>query len=69
LDLARLIIKQAKQLLQSEGWLVIEHGESQGESVRALFSDAGFSSVRTIIDEDISDTTGSSVITVGCKRI
>ncbi|AXG48516.1 HemK family protein methyltransferase [Photorhabdus laumondii subsp. laumondii] len=69
LDLARLIIKQAKQLLQSEGWLVIEHGESQGESVRALFSDVGFSSVRTIIDEDISDTTGSSVITVGCKRI
>ncbi|WP_350305093.1 HemK/PrmC family methyltransferase [Photorhabdus viridis] len=69
LDLTRLIIKQAKQLLQSNGWLVIEHGESQEESVRTLFSDAGFSLVRTIIDKDISDTTGSSVITVGCQLI
>ncbi|EQC00974.1 peptide chain release factor N(5)-glutamine methyltransferase [Photorhabdus temperata] len=69
LDLTRLIIKQAKQLLQSNGWLVIEHGENQQESVRTLFSDAGFSLVRTIIDENISDTTGSSVITVGCQLI
>ncbi|KOY64004.1 HemK/PrmC family methyltransferase [Photorhabdus heterorhabditis] len=69
LDLTRLIIKQANQLLQSNGWLVIEHGESQEEMVRALFSDAGFYLIRTIIDEDISDTTGSSVITVGCKLI
>ncbi|WP_036771041.1 HemK/PrmC family methyltransferase [Photorhabdus australis] len=69
LDLTRLIIKQACQLLQLNGWLVIEHGESQGERVRTLFSDAGFSLIRTIIDEDISDKTGSSVITVGCKLI
>lgn len=69
LDLTRLIIKQACQLLQLNGWLVIEHGESQGERVRTLFSNAGFSLIRTIIDEDISDKTGSSVITVGCKLI
>ncbi|MDC9592609.1 HemK/PrmC family methyltransferase [Xenorhabdus sp. IM139775] len=65
LDLIRSIIIQSKQSLKASGWLVIEHQENQQNAVGNLFLKEGFSQVRTIIDNDSSDTTGLSVITIG----
>ena len=33
--------------LQAEGWLLLEHGQAQGEAVRALLARAGFASVQS----------------------
>jgi len=65
LDLTRQIIALAVDLLTPKGWLVIEHGENQAQLVRQLFEQEGLAEVRTIIDHAASDTTGSSVMTVG----
>jgi release factor glutamine methyltransferase len=32
------------------GWLVVEHGDTQGEAVRRLFEQAGLTGVRTTAD-------------------
>ncbi|WP_346827952.1 peptide chain release factor N(5)-glutamine methyltransferase [Serratia inhibens] len=45
-DLAA-IVQQAPHYLQPQGWLLLEHGWQQGESVRALLQAAGFISVAT----------------------
>ncbi|CDG19023.1 N5-glutamine methyltransferase family protein [Xenorhabdus doucetiae] len=68
LDLIRLIIIQSKQSLKANGWLVIEHQENQQDVIRNLFLKEGFSQVRTIIDNNFSDTTGLSVITIGINN-
>lgn len=44
------IISEARQHLQAEGWLLVEHGWTQGEAVRELFSAAGYSLVETCRD-------------------
>ncbi len=44
------IITQSRQHLVSGGWLLLEHGWSQGEAVRALFLQAGFERVETCRD-------------------
>ncbi|MDE1497364.1 hypothetical protein KKJ25_21325 [Xenorhabdus bovienii] len=67
LDLIRTIVTQSKKYLKKNGWLVIEHHENQQNNIRSLFLKEGFSQVRTIMDENFSDTTGLSVITVGNK--
>ncbi len=41
------IIEGALQHLKPRGWLVLEHGDTQGEPVRRLLSLAGFESVST----------------------
>ncbi|HIC7644790.1 TPA: peptide chain release factor N(5)-glutamine methyltransferase [Serratia liquefaciens] len=41
------IVQQAPYHLQSQGWLLLEHGWQQGESVRALLQAAGFISIDT----------------------
>ncbi|CAI1648483.1 Release factor glutamine methyltransferase [Serratia liquefaciens] len=41
------IVQQAPHHLQSQGWLLLEHGWQQGESVRALLQAAGFISIDT----------------------
>lgn len=43
----RIIIDQAPMWLHNTGWLLIEHGYHQGESVRNLFAQAGFSAIHT----------------------
>jgi release factor glutamine methyltransferase len=43
----RTIILQAPRHLAPGGWLLLEHGYDQAESVRALLSAAGFSSVES----------------------
>jgi release factor glutamine methyltransferase len=45
-DLARLVRGAAAQL-QPGGWLLLEHGCSQGAAVRALLQDAGFGEIAT----------------------
>lgn len=44
------IITQSRQQLVSGGWLLLEHGWTQGEAVRALFQQAGFDQVETCRD-------------------
>lgn len=44
------IISEARQHLLAEGWLLVEHGWTQGEAVRELFSAAGYSLVETCRD-------------------
>lgn len=44
------IITQSRQYLVSGGWLLLEHGWTQGEAVRALFLQAGFERVETCRD-------------------
>lgn len=44
------IIKQASKYLISNGWLLIEHGSTQGAKVRELFTIAGFINITTSYD-------------------
>lgn len=60
LDAIRDIIARAPERLAGEGWLVLEHGADQGESVRALMREAGFESVTTE-----RDLTGHERVTYG----
>lgn len=48
-DLARLVAG-APQHLHAGGWLLLEHGASQGEQVRSLLAKAGFGNVATRLD-------------------
>lgn len=48
-DLSHIII-QSRQHLVSGGWLLLEHGWTQGEAVRALFQQAGYQQVETCRD-------------------
>jgi len=50
LDAIRLITHQAKEHLVDGGWLLVEHGYDQGESVRELFHDSGYKDVETYHD-------------------
>jgi release factor glutamine methyltransferase len=65
LDLTRQIIALAVDLLLPQGWLVIEHGEGQAQAMRQLFERHKLTEVQTVIDHSASDSTGSSVMTVG----
>ena len=59
-DIEAIIAGAAAHLAQ-EGWLLLEHGCEQGEPVRGLLRDAGFSSVETRCD-----LAGLERITGGC---
>lgn len=50
LDALREIIAGAPQFLPDSGWLAVEHGFDQAESVQALFHQADFGDVRTHAD-------------------
>lgn len=47
LDDLRTIVRDAPAHLRPSGWLVVEHGHDQGESVRALMGAAGLIDVET----------------------
>ncbi|MBP1129306.1 release factor glutamine methyltransferase [Serratia sp. PL17] len=49
------IVQQAPLHLQPQGWLLLEHGWQQGESVRALLHAAGFISIATRRDYGDND--------------
>lgn len=42
-----LIIRESKNYLSTDGWLLLEHGYDQGEAVRKLFAQNGFEQVET----------------------
>ena len=47
LDLVKRIIAEASQYLNVNGWLLVEHGHTQGEALRDLFTAHGFKSIKT----------------------
>lgn len=60
LDALRIVIKGAPSHLSPDGWLLVEHGYDQGESVRALFGTAQFRSIKTL-----RDLAGHERVTLG----
>ncbi|MGI9246528.1 MAG: peptide chain release factor N(5)-glutamine methyltransferase, partial [Steroidobacteraceae bacterium] len=50
LDALRIIAAGAAAHLQGGGWLVVEHGDDQGEAVRALLAAGGLLDVATYRD-------------------
>jgi len=50
LDAIRQISRQAQHYLAPGGWLLMEHGKSQGAAVRQCLSDAGYVDVDTARD-------------------
>ena len=50
LDAIRHLVQESQYWLTPGGWLVLEHGYNQGESVRLLFRAAGYSNVETLKD-------------------
>ena len=46
----RDLIANAPDALETNGWLLLEHGHDQAESVRALLSARGFAQVRSHSD-------------------
>jgi len=49
------IVTHAPAFLNPQGWLLLEHGWQQGESVRALLMTAGFTAIETIKDYGDND--------------
>ncbi|RMR05563.1 Release factor glutamine methyltransferase [Pseudomonas savastanoi pv. glycinea] len=47
LDDLRMIIEQAPNYLNDDGWLLLEHGYDQGAAVRELLSRHGFEKIQT----------------------
>lgn len=54
------IITQGREHLLPQGWLLVEHGYSQGQRVRRLFADAGYGNVETR-----QDLSGTDRLTLG----
>lgn len=61
LDDIRHLVAAAPGWLNDSGWLLIEHGYDQGQAVKNLFNDAGFSKVETRQDYGRRDR-----FTLGC---
>lgn len=60
LDDIRAIVAGAPSHLDAGGWLLLEHGYDQGESVAALLRQHGFADVRTL-----TDLAGQPRVTLG----
>lgn len=63
LDDIQYIVRHAGHYLTAQGWLLLEHGYTQGPAVRTLLHEAGFNQVSTI-----SDLSGQPRITGGQWR-
>jgi len=50
LDDIRYIVQHAGNYLTAQGWLLLEHGYTQGPAVRTLLQEAGFIHVSTVND-------------------
>jgi release factor glutamine methyltransferase len=59
----RCIVSAARDHLNDNGWLLVEHGFEQGEAVRTLFALAGFSAITTR-----RDLAGLERTTGGCNN-
>lgn len=47
LDHCRALANEAARVLQAGGWILLEHGASQGEAVRQILDRSGFCQIRT----------------------
>lgn len=56
----QVLIAQSRQFLTADGWLLLEHGWTQGPAVRQLFTEAGYRQVETC-----RDYGGNERLTVG----
>ena len=56
-----VVIGDSVAFLKSRGWLMVEHGHDQGDGVRALFAEAGFTNIETRRDYNQVER-----ITLGC---
>lgn len=64
LDCLRVIIHDAPEYLNQNGYLLVEHGYDQGSVVNDLFQKAGFRQIKTL-----KDYSGHDRITLGqCKE-
>ncbi len=61
LDDIRIIVTQAPQYLNRNGWLMLEHGYDQAAAVARLLADRGFAQVSHALD-----LAGIQRVTVGC---
>ena len=59
-----VIVKQAPRCLKSGGYLVVEHGYTQGSDVRCLFAEQGFQRINTQ-----HDLAGMERVTCGRMQI
>jgi release factor glutamine methyltransferase len=50
LEALQAVVAGAPQHLVDGGWLIVEHGDTQGAAVRGLFDSAGFTAVQTLRD-------------------
>jgi release factor glutamine methyltransferase len=57
----REICRQTRLCLKSSGWLVLEHGYNQAESVQQIMLEHGFEQVRSV-----KDLAGQDRVTLGC---
>ncbi|MGY6581839.1 hypothetical protein [Klebsiella pneumoniae] len=57
-----IIIAQGKNWLKPQGWIALEHGYDQGQAVRNVFAEHGFSEIKTI--QDYGQNQGSNIRTV-----
>ncbi|WP_299022421.1 peptide chain release factor N(5)-glutamine methyltransferase [uncultured Photobacterium sp.] len=57
----RIISDEGRQFLQLGGWLLMEHGFEQGEAVRNILLELGYSQVSTA-----QDYAGLDRVTMGC---
>ncbi|WP_158881774.1 peptide chain release factor N(5)-glutamine methyltransferase [Rhodanobacter sp. L36] len=55
LDDIRRIVRDARNHLEADGWLLFEHGWNQGEAVRALLASDGYDEVFTAQDLEHRD--------------
>lgn len=62
LDLVRVISQKSRDWLRSGGQLIMEHGEAQGEAIRAILSNDGYQEVQTQ-----HDLTGRDRFTSGIR--
>lgn len=60
LDDINIIIKQAPNHLAPNGWLLLEHGFDQGDRVRFLLKQSGFSAINTT-----QDISGHDRVSIG----
>ena len=56
------IVQQARHYMRPNGWLLIEHGYQQGQTVRQLFEQSGYVAITTL--RDLSD---NERVTMGKK--
>ena len=64
LDLYRRIVPESLAHLKEGGWLIVEIGYDQGEAVRSMFVDNGYSDVHVI-----KDLGGNDRVVLGRKTI